>query len=408
MTMCINKTLILIIALCILFVKTAFPQITSSPYSIFGLGTLVQNNIGTMEGMGSTGIALMSEYSINIHNPASYNGFDSLVTIFELGFFGSYTIFNSSDGNQRLVDASIKYVAMGFRLSSRMATSFGLTPYSTIGYNINTKSTIEGSKQLYDKIFSGEGGVNQLYLGSSYKITKNLVFGINATYLFGTVSHSESSEAFDYSLKNTTYLSNFNFNYGLNYQFEIKKLRYTVGLIYNHGKTLTSSSKSTITTNGESEILKSRTSLYKIPKTFGIGLGFEKGFFRGGIDYEIGKSDGFDYNNANLETRNSYKYSGGIEFSLPGARRGTNKMIFYRLGAEYSGTYLVLNGIPINYRAMSFGAGIPVAGALNVINVGLVLGQNGSEKEGLIGETFLTLHLGIALKEHWFMKRNYE
>lgn len=402
------KTYTLVFIFLIILVHNATSQITSSPYSIFGLGSIEEKSIGATKAMGGTGIAFLSGLSVNLLNPASYDGLDSLVTIFELGFFGKYTSFNTSKNSQALFDANFKYIAMGFRVSPRLATSFGITPYSTIGYNINILSTIEGSNQEYNKTFSGEGGVNQSYLGVSYKITKNLIFGINTVYLFGTVTHSESSESFYYSLKDLTYLSNFNINYGLNYKFGQNNWKFNVGLIYDNGKSLTTKNVSTIITASEKEVLKSQSNEFKIPQTFGIGLAFGKDYFRGGVDYEMKKWKDINFTNPLLETRNSNRLSFGIEFPSLGIKKGSNKMIFYRFGAEYCGSYLIIDKIPINYRAISFGAGIPLKGALSVINLSLELGQNGTKKGGLIKENFCTFHVDLSLKELWFMKSRYE
>ena len=402
------KTFSLVIIFSILLGLKATAQLTSSPYSIFGMGSIEENGFGESKAMGGTGIAFMSGHSVNFLNPASYNGFDSLATVFELGLFGKYTSFNTINNSQGRLDASAKYIAMGFKITRKLATSFGLASYSTIGYNINVTSPVESSVLTYNKTFSGEGGVNQLFLGSSYKITNSLVFGINAVYLFGTITHSESSVDYNYTLKDLTYLSNINLNYGLNYQITNGGWKYNIGLIYNNGKTLTTRDASTITTSTSIETIKSKTNIFKIPKDYGIGLAIEKDYFKVGVDYELKRWKDVEFSNPLLETRNSNRYSLGIEIPSLGLNRGTSKMIFYRFGAEYSGSYLIIDKVPINYRSVSFGAGIPVKGDLSVINLSLELGKNGSKQNGLFQENFCTLHIDISLKGHWFIKWKYE
>ena len=393
--------------LLVILINNATSQITTSPYSIFGLGCQEGNSIGVSKAMGGTGIAFLSGKSVNLLNPASYDGIDSLEIIFEIGFFGKYSSFNTTSSSQPLFNANFRYIAMGFRLSPKLATSFGIAPYSSIGYNIHTSANIGGSNLEYSKIFSGEGGVNQLYLGASYKVTDNLIFGINASYLLGTITHSESSESFSYSLKDVTYLSNFDINYGLNYHFAKNSWKYSIGLTYNNGKALTTKNVSTVITSNETEVLKSHSNKYEIPQAFGIGLAIEKNYFRGGIDYELDRWKNIDFTNPLLETRNSNRYSFGIEFPSLGTRNGGSKMIFYRFGAEYSGSYMIINSIPINYRAISFGTGLPVKGILSVINLSLELGQNGTKKEGLFKENFYIFHVDLSLKDLWFVKRKY-
>jgi hypothetical protein len=402
-----GRTYILILFLLLLLSGNIFSQTTSSPYSIFGLGYLESSSIGPSKAMGGTGIAFLSEKSINMTNPASYSGLDSLLSIFEIAVFGKYTMFSTQKENQSAINANLKYITMGFRVSPWLATSFGFAPYSSIGYHINTQAPIEGTNLQYLKTFSGEGGVNQVYLGGSVKVLKNLSLGVNAAYLFGDVTHSESSDVFNYSLKDVTYVSNFNFNYGLNYHFNVKKWEYLVGLTYSSSKNLFTDNETTIETGVGTEVLKSRIYKYKIPQNFGFGLAVRKEFFLAGIDYERSNWNGIDFNNPLVRTRNSNRYSFGVEFPSQGLRKGTAKMFFFRFGAEYRESYLIIDNVPINYRAVTFGTGIPLKGFLSAINVSFELGQNGTIRTDLFRETFFTLHLDMSLRDWWFIKRKY-
>jgi len=195
------KTYILIFLLLILGFRSLSSQTTSSPYSIFGLGYLESNAIGPFKAMGGTGIAFLSDKSVNFMNPASYSGLDSLISVFELGVFGKYTMFSTSRETQSLINANLKYVAMGFRIAPWLATSFGFSPYSSIGYSISVDSPVEGTNQEYLKTFTGNGGINQVYLGASVKIVRNLSLGFNAAYLFGNITHTESSTSYTYFLE---------------------------------------------------------------------------------------------------------------------------------------------------------------------------------------------------------------
>jgi hypothetical protein len=382
-------------------------QITSSPYSVFGLGNIEGNSTGINNAMGGTGIAFLSGQTLNLSNPASTGGIDSLLTIFEIGFDGKYTSYTTSRKTQSLFDANFKYLDMGFRITRRWAVSTGITPYSTVGYNINTLSDIEGTTQLYNITYKGDGGVNKFFVGNSVRLTKNLIIGINAVYLFGNVTHSESSEDYSYALEEKTYLSNFNLNYGLNYQFSGRRWNYNLGFIYDNGKTLHTDRVSTMTVGTQYTTLKSSVNELKVPKSFGVGFAFGKDYFRGGIDYENRRWGQMEFENPLLKSRNSNRYSFGIEIPSLGMRRGGGKMLFYRFGAEYCESYMVIKGNPINYRSFSFGTGIPVKGLLSVLNLSFELGQNGTLQSGLFRESFCTFHIDISLKDRWFMKRRY-
>ena len=80
----------------------------------------------------------------------------------------------------------------------------------------------------------------------------------------------------------------------------------------------------------------------------------------------------------------------------------------YRFGGEYRESYMIIDNIPINYGAVTFGAGFPMKGYLSVINVSLELGQNGTTQKDLFRERFITLNLDLALKDWWFRKRKYD
>jgi hypothetical protein len=401
------KTSILLLSILVLRPGSINAQSTSSPYSIFGIGILEGSSVGPSKGMGGTGIAFLSEMSINSMNPASYCGLDSLLTIFEVGIFGKYSTFTTVHDYQTDANANLKYVLMGFRINHWLATSFGFSPYSSIGYNINATAPVEGTAHEYLETFSGSGGVNQIYAGASAKILKNLSIGVNAAYLFGNITRIESSDAFNYIYKDVTYVSNFDFNYGLNYQINIKKWRYNLGLIYSRSKDLRTKNTTTIETATGTETLKEYTYNYSIPQTLGAGIAISKGFFRAGIDFERSDWKDIEFSNVYFQTRNSNRYSFGTEFALPGERKGTLKMIFLRFGGEYRQSYLIVNNVPINCGAVTFGTGLPLKGTLNAINVALELGNIGTTTGGLIRENYIGLHLDMSLRALWFEKRKY-
>jgi len=387
---------------------TLSSQITTSPYSIFGLGILEGNASGLSRGMGGTNIAFLTERAINYGNPASYNGLDSLLTIFEVGVFSKYTTFQTSNDKQSLYNANFRYMAMGFRVSPWFSTSFGFTPYSSVGYNINSKAFLEGTNIEYLKTYTGNGGVNRFYLGGAFSFIKNLSLGVNASYLFGDITHIEASKVYEFSLADITYLSNFTLNYGLNYQVGIKDWKLNIGLIYSDGKKLRTRNTTIIATKYEKEILKSRKYRYSIPRTIGGGLSVHKNYFSAGVDYEWSNWEEADLSSAYyLHARNSNRISAGFEFPSQGLRKGSARMVMYRFGGEYRESYMVIKGVPIDYRAVSMGIGLPLKGWVSVVNTTLELGQNGSIKRDLFRENFITLSIDLSLRDLWFRKRQY-
>lgn len=401
------KIVIIILLLGSINASAVYAQGTSSPYSIFGLGFLEGKSAGPNRAMGGTGIAFLSGKSVNYMNPASYAGIDSLLSVFEAGLYARYNTYATTRQKQSLFNANLMYILMGFRVTPWLVTSFGLTPYSSIGYDINTIATIEGTNLLYDRSFSGEGGVNQAFLGASIEPVKNLSLGFNGSYLFGNITHSESSKTYEYYLEDLTYVSNFDFNYGLNYNLTFNKNRVSLGLIYGSSKKLKTENITTITAASSSETLKKRLYKYNIPRNIGVGIAFSREFFSVGFDYEKSYWQDIRFHNAYVHTRNSDRYSMGIEFTSKGLSRGTPGMILYRVGGEYRGAYASIDNTPINYKALTLGAGIPLNSWISVVNVSLEIGQNGTTRNGLIRENIYSLHLDLALKDLWFRQRRY-
>jgi hypothetical protein len=338
-------------------------------------------------------------------NPASFGGLDSLITLFDIGSFAKYTSYRTKTESQTLFDANIRYFTMSFKPAQRLGTSFGIVPYSSVGYKINVLSSIEGSNTEFYKSFSGDGGVNKVYLGNSFKVSKNLFLGVNASFLFGTISRTESSSDGIYSYLDKNIFSNFYLDYGLIYKIPGKKWDYSVGIIYGNGKTLKTTSESSITTANSYEEIKTPKNDFRIPRSYGAGLALSNKNFRAGLDYERKTWAEINFNRSLFETRNSNRYSLGIEWATFPGNRSVNNAIFYRIGAMYSESYLIVNQNPINYRSISFGIGLPKGGMSNILNFSFEIGQNGTKNNGLIKESFYKLNIDISLKDLWFMKK---
>jgi hypothetical protein len=399
------KKLVLVLIIVISTLQLAHSQLTSTPYSIFGLGTLEGNCAGTSSSMGGTGMAFLSGSSLNIVNPASFGGLDSLITLFDIGSFAMYTSFSTKSKSQTLFDANIRYFTMSFKPARRLGTSFGIVPYSSVGYKINVLSSVEGSDAEFYKTFSGDGGLNKVYLGNSFKVSDNLFLGVNASFLFGTISRTESSSDGTYSYLDKDLFSNFYLDYGLIYKIPGKKWDYSFGIIYGNGKTLVTTSESSITTANSYEEIKTHKNDFKIPRVYGAGLAMSNKNFRAGIDYERKTWREISFDRSLIDTRNSNRYSFGIELASFAGNRSINNTIYYRFGAQYCESYLIVDHSPINYRSISLGIGLPKGNMPNVINFSFEIGRNGTKNNGLIEENFYKLNIDISFKDLWFMKR---
>lgn len=117
-------------------VVAQFNNNTSSPFSRFGLGDLHSYSHGRTTGMGGASLGSRNSRQINMVNPASYTSVDSLSFLFEFGITGRFSQFKNDLGRFSTDDVNFRYFAMSFPVSRRIATSFGLIPYSDVGYDI--------------------------------------------------------------------------------------------------------------------------------------------------------------------------------------------------------------------------------------------------------------------------------
>ncbi|MFN8208588.1 MAG: hypothetical protein U0T82_14445 [Bacteroidales bacterium] len=391
----------------------SFSQVSSSPYTYFGQGQIEEHCFGTGMAMGGTGIAFKSGTSLNQLNPASYSGIDSARFLFELGIFAKYSSFNTRSAAETKFDANVRYLAMGFRAMPRWGMSIGLLPYSSVRYEINTTSLVDGTDVSYSRNFIGEGGINQLYWGHAVTLAENLVAGINLSYLFGKIDYSEQA-SFDedinnYQLVKTLHANTFMADYGLQYSFGNRKWETVLGLTYGAAHPLSATSTYGFTTSSDTVELETDRESLQVPARIGTGISFTlRERMRAGFDYEWQESDKLHFSNRQIETRNSERFSLGLEF-LPSkrAKQVFLKDLYYRLGMGYTKSYLVLDGIGLNRMAVTAGFGLPVGPNNNLVNFSFEYGRYGSMYHNLIREDYLVIHLNYSLKETWFLKRKF-
>ncbi len=388
-------------------------QITSSPYTLFGAGQIEDNGFGVNKALGGTGIAFQSNKSLNNINPASYSAIDSLSFLFEAGVFGKYTIYNTTSENQQRLDGNLRYIAMGLRLTKWWTASAGIVPYSSVHYYIQTPENIAGEITNYIKTFTGEGGINQFYLGNALKPFKNLSLGFNASYIFGSINQEESMNASDnfegYLISKTNYLHNYYFDYGMQYSVWHNNWKYTAGFIYGNSKHLNTNSDYVLIFSDDTTELDYKKECFTIPAKYGIGICIEKPeAIKIGFDYERRNWEGIKFSNPKLSTRNSMRFSFGTEFRISNDYKDTGfKRFYYRLGLNYEKSYLIINKKEINSRAFTLGIGIPMRNELSMVNITFETGVNGTTSKGLIRENYYLLHLNLTLHDLWFQKSKY-
>jgi len=393
-------------------------NLTSSPYSIFGVGEISSKGTGMNQAMGGVGIGMKSGYSLNNINPASYAGIDSLFFIYEISAFGEFSEFSTNKNSQQQFDGNFSGFAFGFQAKKWWGASVGLMPFSTVGYKISTVNEMENDNSIYNDTYIGTGGINQIYMGNSFKVSENISLGLNISYLFGSLEEEQQisfgNEIVDYSLNSTDYINGLYVDYGFQYYLKDNKFDYTFGAVYGHKRNLNSSADQ-IFYDVDGLILYSEEDLegnenYSIPEKFGVGFSAsKKDKFTVAFDYTLDKWSEIEFQNSDMITKDSHKFALGMEYSPKG--RNSGKIFtgwYYRIGAYYNTSYLNIENNTLNSQALTFGVGIPVKRNLSMFNVAFQVGDYGTLNDGLIKERFYNISVNLSLQDIWFLKRKFE
>jgi hypothetical protein len=401
----------------------------SSPYSRYGLGELQGNRFAHSMAMGGIGYAVRDPHMVNMKNPASYSGFDTLSFICEIGLTSNFTQLQTMNTIQGFNDHStLGYLLFGFPVTRWCGAAVGLVPYSKTGYKLIVNDTIDNIGKVKGQ-YEGSGNINRFFIGSGFKLHRDLSFGFNASFLFGKNSNIGSvyfqnlTYAFNTRVTHSTVINDFNFEAGLQYHHTLKNgLFINGGLVYeipfnmNARKTYLVE-RFTTTSTGDVDVVQDTVENIanekgKVYLPGGIGGGFalgKKDIWMVGLDVSWQNWDRFRSFGQKDSLRSGIQSSAGFLIT-PQHNSVSNyfKKISYRAGFRYDNTYLTLHGQPINEYAVSLGFNFPIRKASSSINLALEYGQRGTTNDNLIKETFVRATLGFAIKELWFFRRKLD
>ena len=399
---------------------------TSSPYSRYGIGDLSGKGFAQGFALGGTNIALQNDstgmFFINSGNPASYSNIR--VTTAELGANFNRLQLQSAGTKTSVNSASVGYLSLAFPFKRWWGGSAGLTPYSSVGYNVSNHQSISNVGDV-DFSYQGSGGVTQVYFGNGIKplyglpkmfmkseryhrlkqekkdstinrILKRkkslqaLSIGVNMSYMFGSINHLQrsifpfNSNSFDTKTGTTTRIGDVYFDYGAQYAYTIDSLRgrdlkdniqLLVGATFatktNMNAKIDSLSYTYFNNSAGYEVVKdtiqnSQGTKGKItfPLSFGFGIGFKKGDrWLIASDFAMQNWNNYTAFNQSQGLKNSMRISFGAQFVPNSKANGASnyyKRMHYRIGARYAQTSIELQNMQLIENAVSCGLGFPV------------------------------------------------
>ena len=434
------KKIIAAVFLAGLTVQVSAQSGTNSPYSQYGLGALASQATGFNRGMNGLAYGFHEHNQVNYMNPASYASVDSLSFIFDAGVSLQLTNFDENGNKVNAHNADIEYVTASFRAFKHVGVSFGILPYSNVGYNfsntqnVNAFPSTSSPNATYSNIYSGNGGLHMVYLGAGWEPFKGIAFGANISYLWGTLNRSSTNTYSDsyvntLSKNYTAQVKSYKVDLGAQFTCPInKKNELTLGLAYSLGHNLGAEPEcNIISTNSQTSVSDTTryvvSKAFEIPQTFGVGLMWNyNNRLKFGVDYQMQKWVKIQY--PQLTTINGktgyslvdgqftdrHKLTVGGDYCKGERYRGFFSRMHYRGGVSYATPYLRINGQegPRGLSA-SFGVGIPIINGYNNRSMLNISAEWVNQKAvGLIKENTFRINVGLTFNERWFAKFKVE
>lgn len=424
----IKKAAVLVL---VLFCMQNFAQKTnSSPYSALGIGE--ENPERTVEelSMGGVGVSGSDIYNLNFNNPASFAAL-KLTTYAVAGQNTAYK-FEDQSTTQKSSNAFLSYIAVGIPVGPKGGFAFGLHPKTSVGYSIE-ESMFDGGENLIEKaIYTGDGGVNRVFLGGGYEITKGLSIGIEAEYLFGdvenTIVHKKADVQFGTKYEAKSDLEGLAFEIGAIYKKELKK-----NLFLNFGAKI--ELESDLDIKGDEYLYSADIrELFEIPRdtlvdneldgayvtplktSLGVSMG-KNNKWSAGIDYSFRSAIKLPENledfNSNLAYESANNISvGGYYIPRYNSISSYWDRVVYRWGFNLGNTGMLFDGTgngtnftTIDKVGTSFGVGLPVGAQTSRLNLGFEFGRRGTTDNNLVKEKYFNFRVGLTFGNKWFKPR---
>lgn len=391
-------------------------SISTSPYSLYGLGSLYEANFGLIPSLGTAGIALPTDSFINNKNAASLVNIPENNFFFEVGGKGIQTSFEDNLKKENRNNFQFSHFAFAFPISKKSAVSVAMMPYSSSSFKISGLKLpiIDSGNEYYYLDVMGTGGLNNLDFSYAYKLNNKLSFGLSASVLFGnttdnrTYAISNSATIIDkevsYSGIRPILSSQFKMNPSLTFGLNVKSPS-RVNADKIQSVTVSNSSGTTVL---ETEV-KSDTDDFYLPLE--IGVGFNKSFknkFNVAFDYEKNFWDATDQSDLYGTFSDQQKFALGFSYQKAKTSRNYFERIKYATGFNYDTGYLEVDNKKIQDKSFLIGFSLPLDQLSSALFVSYTYGQKGQITNTLIQENYHKLTLNLNLDGIWFVKRKLE
>ncbi|MAU16586.1 MAG: hypothetical protein CMH46_13730 [Muricauda sp.] len=388
-------------------------SLTSSPYSLYGLGVINQTSIGKSNGMGYTGIGLRTDTEINNLNPSNFALIPQNSFFYDIGVVGELNSYSNSSDNESKTTLNFSNLAFAFRIADRLGAGVSLVPYTDVGYTlVGLETNIEGSNETFESSVTGVGGLNDLSVNVGYGLSDSFRLGLKASYLFGNIEETEgfSISSSYFQLDEVTNYSGVRIGLGMQYDiFKDFTFGSTVQLPVSLSGNLTRSVYKTLdgveiqVEDEESDTVSD----FKLPLELGFGFSTKlMNSFTLSADYKHNFWDATEQSESVGTYMDQDIYAVGVEY-LKNARGFKYwDRVRYRGGFNYDNGYLAINDNKVDGYTLTAGLGLPVGRASNsMLNISYAYGSKGQIQNILVKENYHTITVNFSLEDLWFKER---
>jgi len=410
------KSKIIYLSVAILMSLHSFSQsISSSPYSLYGVGSLYDSDFGGIPSIGSSGIALPSDVYINNLNPASLAFMPQNHFMLDIGGKAIMTTYKSSSRSENRNNFQFSHLAFAFPVTKNSGFSIALRPYSSAAFKIsNLQLPIANSQDYYYLTATGSGGLNNFDLSYGYKFGKKLSLGATASVLFGNTTDDRSFLVMNTitSIQKKTNYNGLRATFGAQYKIDST---FTIATTFKVPAQIKAAKVQTVQSVADEVItavesdVKSDTDDYYMPLEMGIGISKR---FKNNLNITLDYEKSLWSKTSQAELYGTFvdqdRFAMGFTYKSKKNIRKYWDSIQYATGVNFDTGYLEVDGKRVNNAVISFGLKLPIENTYSALNITYSYGQRGRISDNLIKENYHKISLNLSLDGIWFVKRKID
>lgn len=415
------------------------------PFSQFGIGSSVMPySIPMAARMGGVVYSRSSSNLINPFNPASYSAVEMESFVLNVGVNIQNSVLRNDASHQTDADGNLAYLTVAFPLTKWWKTSMGLLPYSSVNYESVQTAPDPLTLSNVKTVYSGGGGVSQLYWGNGFGIGKRLSLGFNLNYLYGSIQRAigykfmgnDSTFCINSRRQKDTYVNNLVIDLGLQYHQPLND-KYTMhlGLTARTPREMSVEDKALVYTYhaagieeylfdtifpqpGQSSTFQSRLTQ---PLQLGIGLSLERndrwvvaldGYYSpyGGMRYDECEDLGYEiFGKSSISYVDNYRLAAGFERKgNPSATRYWGR-IGLSAGVNYNRGCLaaMVDGAQQQFDERGMGMGVTLPMRKGKSELVFSVSYSSFGRIDVLRRDVVTFGLSVNSSERWFQKKKY-